>query len=179
MLALRAGVRPEVVLPRVQQLAAAAAGQPDVLVITPFVPTQLAQIRDVRALPVALGYLLIVLAVGGVGLTLGAAVRTRTAEIGVLRALGMTSRQSRSVIRTQAVVFGTIALLVGIPLGLALGRTLWRVTADIMPLQYRAPFPSTALVLVGPLVFSTVILLAARPARRAARLRIADALRTE
>jgi hypothetical protein len=179
LIALRAGARPEVVLPRIQRRASIAAGHPDVLVITPFVPAQLAQIRDVRTLPVGLGYLLIGFAVGGVGQTLAAAVRSRTREIAVLRALGMTSRQSRRVVRTQAIVFGTIALLAGIPLGLALGRILWRWTAEFMPLQYRPPLPSTALLLVGPAVFAAALLLAAMPARRAARLRIADALRAE
>jgi ABC-type antimicrobial peptide transport system permease subunit len=179
MIALRAGSRLSETLPRIQRAAGAAARRQDVLVITPFVPAQLAQIRDIRTLPGVLGYLLMGLAVAGVGQTLAAAVRSRTGEIAVLRALGMTPRQSRGLIGTQALVFGAFALLVGIPLGLALGRTLWRATAEIMPLQYRPPIPSTALLLIGPAVLATVLLLAVLPARRAARLRVADALRAE
>jgi len=68
---------------------AAQRGQTDVLVITPFIPTQLAQIRErTRTFAVAARIPLIVLAVGGVGLHLSVrAVRTRHAEIAVLRTL--------------------------------------------------------------------------------------------
>jgi ABC-type antimicrobial peptide transport system permease subunit len=179
LLALRPGVRADAALQQIERVGAAANGGQDVLVITPFVPAQLAQIRDVRALPVALGWLLIVLAVGGVGQTLAMAVRSRLAELAVLRALGMTPRQARVVIWTQANVIAALAIILGVPLGLALGRVLWRVTADIMPLQYRAPTPWSALLLVVPAVFAAALVLAALPGRRAARFRLADALRTE
>lgn len=178
LVTVRSGSDADRALDRVQKAASAAGGQ-QVLFTPPFVPDQLAQIRDVRRLPAALGFVLIALAIAGVGQTLTAAVRTRAGEIAVLRTMGMTPRQARGVIGTQAIVFGAAALLAGIPLGLALGRTLWRITADIMPLQYRAPLPSTVLLLIGPGVIAGVLVLAALPGRRAARLRIAEVLRAE
>jgi hypothetical protein len=57
--------------------------------------------QDVAALPLALSAFLAVLAVGGVGHALSIAVRRRRHELAVLRALGLTRRQSRLVIGTQ------------------------------------------------------------------------------
>ena len=71
------------------------------------------------------------LAVGAVGHALSIAVRRRSHELAVLRALGLTRRQSRLVIVTQATLLAVIGMLFGIPLGLALGRILWHAAADI------------------------------------------------
>jgi hypothetical protein len=107
------------------------------------------------------------------------AVRRRRHELAVLRALGLTRRQSRLVIVTQATLLAVIGLAFGIPLGIALGRTLWRAAADMTPLAYHAPVALWALALIGPLALVAANLLAAWPARRAARLRTAHILRTE
>ena len=77
-------------------------------------------------LPLALGAFLALLAIGAVGHALSIAVRRRRHELAVLRALGLTRRQSRLVIATQASLLAVIGLAFGIPLGVALGRTLWR-----------------------------------------------------
>jgi len=72
-----------------------------------------------------------------------------------------------------------IGLAFGIPLGVALGRTLWRVVADLTPLQYVPPVAFWALVLIVPLALVSANLLAAFPGQRAARLRIGHVLRAE
>jgi hypothetical protein len=142
-------------------------------------PTQLAEIRQVRALPQALGAFLVLLAVGAVGHALATAVRRRRHDVAVLRALGMTRWQSRGVVVTVASVLAVVGLLFGIPLGMALGRTLWRVVADYTPLQYVPPVAFWALVLVGPLALLVANLLAAWPGHQAARLRVGAVLRAE
>jgi hypothetical protein len=142
-------------------------------------PVQLAEIRQVRALPQALGAFLVLLAVGTVGHALATAVRRRRHDVAVLRALGMTRWQARGVVVTQASVLAVVGLLFGIPLGIALGRTLWRVVADYTPLQYVPPVAVWALVLVGPLALLVANLLAAWPGRQAARLRVGHVLRAE
>ena len=70
-------------------------------------------------------------------------------------------------------------LLFGVPIGLAVGRTTWRVVADYTPLQYVAPLALWAVVLVGPLALVLANLLAAWPGQQAARLRIGHVLRAE
>ena len=149
----------------------------------PFTPEpplpQVQVIRDVAALPLALSAFLAVLAVGAVGHALSIAVRRRGHELAVLRALGLTRWQSRLAIGTQATLLAVIGLAFGIPLGIALGRILWRAAANILPLAYQPPVALLALLLIGPLALVAAYLLAAWPARRAARPRTAQFLRTE
>lgn len=74
---------------------------------------------------------------------------------------------------------GTVGLLIGFPIGLALGRVLWRLVAGIMPLEYAAPVALLALLLLAPVAVLTANALAAWPGRQAARLRIGHVLRAE
>lgn len=143
------------------------------------VPTELALIREVRTLPILLGAFLALLAIGAVGHALATAVRRRSHDLAVLRAVGMTQWQSRGVVVTQATLLALIGLVFGVPIGLALGRTVWRVVADYTPLEYVSPISLWALLLVGPAALIIANLLAAWPGRRAARLRISHILRTE
>jgi ABC-type lipoprotein release transport system permease subunit len=105
-------------------------------------------------------------------------VRRRSHDLAVLRALGMTRAHCRSVVITQATVLAVIGLVFGVPLGLAIGRTVWPAVADYTPLQYVAPM-TWAMMLVLPAALLVANALAAWPGRRAAHLRIAQALRTE
>ena len=142
-------------------------------------PTPIAQLRDVRVLPIALAVFLILLALGAVGHALATAVRRRQIDVAVLRAVGMTRWQSRGLVVTQASVLAVLGLLLGVPLGVALGRTTWRAVADYTPLEYVPPVALLALLLVGPLALLVANLLAAWPGQQVARLRIAQVLRAE
>nr|WP_062333786.1 FtsX-like permease family protein [Herbidospora sakaeratensis] len=147
------------------------------LVFPPFVPPQRGEIRNVAVLPVALGVFLTVLALGATAHALFTAVRRRARELAVLRALGLTPGQTRAVVVVQGGVTALIGLVAGAPLGLALGRMVWRVTAGIMPLQYVPP--SAPLVWLAPVALLAVVGLALSPGRRAARLPLGAALRAE
>lgn len=136
-------------------------------------------LRNVQTLPIALGTFLALLAIAAVGHALATAVRRRSLDIAVLRALGMTRWQSAGVVVVQASLLAAIGLVAGVPLGFALGRGLWQVVASYTPLAYVAPIPFWALVLVVPLALLLANLLAAWPGRRAAALRVAHVLRAE
>jgi ABC-type antimicrobial peptide transport system permease subunit len=142
-------------------------------------PTAISELRQVRVLPQLLGIFLVILAVGAVGHALATAVRRRSHDIAVLRALGMTTWQCRRVVITQATVLAVIGLIFGVPLGLAIGRSVWRAVADYTPLQYVPPLAVWALLLVAPAALVLSNLLAAWPGQRAARLRVAQILRAE
>jgi len=142
-------------------------------------PLRLGEIQQVRGLPDVLGGFLALLAIGAVAHVLVTGARRRRHEFAVLRALGMTGRSARLAVLTQGIVLATVGLVFGIPLGLAAGRTLWRIFADYAPLEYAPPPAAQLLAVVGPLAIVTAALLAARPGRQAARLRIADVLRAE
>jgi hypothetical protein len=169
--ALRPGADPKAVAARLSAIGAGFA-PPEPL-------PELKRIRDVEALPVVLAGFLAVLAVGAVGHALATAVRRRRHEVAVLRALGMTRAQARWAVVTQATLLALVGLAVGVPLGVALGRTVWRLVADFMPLDYLVPVAFWALLLVAPVALLLANLLAAWPGRIAARLRIGHVLRTE
>ena len=141
--------------------------------------SEVAELREVRVLPIILGLFLALLAVGAVGHALATAVRRRSHDLAVLRALGMTQRQCRWVVVTQATVLAMIGLVFGVPLGLAVGRSVWRAVANYTPIEYVPPIAVWALFLVGPAAVLLANALAAWPGHRAARLRVAQILRAE
>ncbi|TDD96659.1 ABC transporter permease [Jiangella asiatica] len=192
MLAIRPGADPAAVAarivtaatPLVTAAAEAAGMDPSQLDTASMLypadpPSRLAEIRQVRTLPVFLAGFLAVLALGAVGHALATAVRRRRHEVAVLRALGMTRRQSRSVVVTQATVLASAGLVVGLPLGVALGRTVWRYVAETTPLVYVAPVAALAVALVVPVALVAANLLAAWPSQRAASMRVGNVLRAE
>jgi ABC-type lipoprotein release transport system permease subunit len=136
-------------------------------------------LRAVRTLPIILGIFLALLAVGAVGHALATAVRRRSRDLAVLRAVGMTRRQCRQVVVVQGTVLAVVGLVFGVPLGLAVGRTVWRALAAHTPFQYATPVAVWTLILVAPCALLIANLLAAWPGHQAARLRVAQILRTE
>jgi hypothetical protein len=179
LLSLRPGADVAAVTHRLNKVATAAAGGNPVQFTPPAPPPEVQTIRDVAALPLALSAFLALLAVAAVGHALSIAVRRRRHELAVLRALGLTRWQTRAVIATQASVLAVIGLAFGVPLGIALGRIIWRAAAGMAPLAYHAPLAEVALLLIAPLALLAANALAAWPARRAARLRVGQILRIE
>jgi hypothetical protein len=149
------------------------------VVFTPPQSLPVEELEDVSVLPLALGGFLALLAAGAVGQALTMAVRRRRRELAVLRTLGLTGRQTRLVVVTQASALAVIGLALGIPLGLAVGRALWRVVADFTPLAYYPPLSVWALALIVPVTLLAANLLAIWPGYRAARLQPGRILRGE
>jgi FtsX-like permease family protein len=177
--ALRPGANVQAVARRLNAAAAVIkGGQAISFTPLPELP-EVQEIKDLEMLPLALSAFLALLAIGAVGHALFTAVNRRRHELAILRALGMTRRQTRMVIATQASLLAGIGLVLGVPLGLALGRILWRAVTGFTPLAYHPPLPLWALLLIGPITLLTANLLAAWPQRHATRLRAAQALRAE
>ncbi|MBM7787649.1 ABC transporter permease [Tenggerimyces flavus] len=142
-------------------------------------PLQALLLYGIQLLPAFLGGFLGVLALGAVGHAIATAARRRRHEVAVLRALGMTRWQARVIVITQASVLAAIGLVFGIPLGIAIGRILWRVVADITPLEYAAPVAALASLLIVPVALLVANLLALWPGRLAAGMRVGQVLRAE
>lgn len=174
LVALRPGVEAQAVAPLLQE---AVGG--DVEFTPPSPPAEATELRQVRVLPLVLAGFLAMQALGGVAHALAATARRRRRDVAVLKVLGMTGRQCRGVIATQAVVLGLVGVIFGAPLGVALGRTVWRVVAEATPVSYASPATWSALVLAVPVSLLAANLLAVWPSQRAARMRPADALRAE
>jgi hypothetical protein len=179
LLSLRPGTNVAAAGRRLSAAAASIRGGQGIAFFVPAPPQALLVVRDVAVLPLALGAFLVLLALGAVGHALGTAVYRRRGELAVLRALGMTRLQSRLVVVTQASVLAALGLAVGVPLGFALGRLVWRIVAQSTPMAYHPPLAFWALVLIAPLALLAANLLAAWPGQRAARLRSAQILRAE
>jgi ABC-type lipoprotein release transport system permease subunit len=96
-------------------------------------------------------------------------VRSRRRELAVLRALGFSRGQLGSVVSWQAVTVTAAGLVVGVPLGIVVGRAAWRAVANGIGVA-PAPLTSAAAVvlvlLAAPLLAYVVAALPRRMARR-------------
>ncbi|MCL1600966.1 MAG: FtsX-like permease family protein, partial [Actinomycetia bacterium] len=88
------------------------------------------QIDQALALFTGLLLFAVIIAVLGITNTLTLSIFERTREIGLLRAVGMTRRQVRRMIRWEAVIVATFGALLGVGIGIVLGWAVVRALAD-------------------------------------------------
>jgi hypothetical protein len=142
-------------------------------------PVQIVNYRSVGSTPVILAVGLAVGAILALGLTLASSVRRRRRDLAMLKTLGFTRRQLAAVVAWQSTTTALVGVVVGIPLGIIIGRELWTLFAQSI---YAVPDPtvpvlSVLIVGVGTLVFANLV--AALPGRSAARTPAALVLRAE
>jgi putative ABC transport system permease protein len=131
-----------------------------------------------RGLDLLLGLVYVLLALGvvialvGIANALSLTVHERRREIGLLRAVGQTRRQARSVLRLEAMIVSAFGTLVGLALGATLGWALFDAVSDTPGFT----LPAARLSLIALLGALAGVLAARRPARQAANLPILDAL---
>ncbi|MFJ4597799.1 MULTISPECIES: ABC transporter permease [unclassified Kitasatospora] len=119
----------------------------------------------------------ITVAVLGVVNTLALSVVERTREIGLLRAIGLSRRQLRRMIRLEAVVISVFGAVLGTGLGLAWGVTAQRVLRDQGLATLSVPTTTLAVTLVASVVIGLVAALV--PAFRAGRMNVLAAIATD
>jgi putative ABC transport system permease protein len=120
----------------------------------------------------------ILIAVMGIANTLSLSVHERTRELGLLRAVGQTRGQLRSMVRWESVIIALFGTVGGVALGTFLGWGLLRATLAQEGLGAFA-LPTTQIVVVLVLGAVVGILAGARPARRASRLDVLAAIATD
>ena len=108
--------------------------------------------------------------------TLVLSVFERTRELGMLRAVGMTRRQARRMIRHESVITALIGAALGLPLGVFLAALVTRALAEF---DVRFSIPIGQLVVFAVIAIIVGLLAAIMPARRAARLNVLNALQYE
>jgi predicted lysophospholipase L1 biosynthesis ABC-type transport system permease subunit len=145
----------------------------------PTLPTEIERVRQIDGLPVALAAFVAVVALVAVGFALVTAARRHRRELAVLMTLGFERRQVRATVAWHATTVALIGLVVGIPLGLVVGRLAWRAVADELGISGAPTLPVLGILLLVPVVLVAVNLVAAVPAARAARTRPAVVLRSE
>jgi putative ABC transport system permease protein len=165
------------------QLAAAvtAAGCPLLVcsVVGDQRPGDIQDYAGVRDTPLVLGAVLALLAVGTLAHVLLTGVRRRRRDLAVLKTLGLTRLQLLRVVSWQASALATAALVVGLPLGILIGRWSWNLFAGSAGVAPGAEVPVQLVLVAIPAVLVLANLIAAGPGWAAARLRPALVLRSE
>jgi ABC-type antimicrobial peptide transport system permease subunit len=143
------------------------------------VPPEIDRIRTVNWLPPTLGALTALLALIAVGQGLVSSVRRRRHEFAVLKALGFQPRQVEGTVAWQASTIAVVGIVLGIPLGILVGRLAWEVVADSLGIAAGPITPLLALAVLLPIAVLLVNLIGFVPGRAAARTSPAVALASE
>jgi ABC-type antimicrobial peptide transport system permease subunit len=159
-----------------KRLEASLAGFPNAKVQTrqQFVDNQISGLNSVLNILYVLLALSVIVSLFGIVNTLVLTVFERTREIGMLRAIGMTRRQVRRMIRAESVITALIGGVLGIALGIVLGGLL---VARVDFIEFSLPVKS--LIVFAFMTVVVGILAAIFPARRAAHLNVLEALQYE
>jgi putative ABC transport system permease protein len=139
-----------------------------------FIDNQISGLSSVLNILYVLLALSVVVSLFGIVNTLVLTVFERTREIGMLRAIGMTRRQVRRMIRHESVITALIGAAIGIALGIILA-VLLIARVDFIVLSV----PVGQLVVFAIAAIFVGIIAAIFPARRAARLNVLEALQYE
>lgn len=130
---------------------------------------------------VVIGIASISLLVGGVGImnTMYTSVTERTREIGVMKSIGATNRQIMGLFLLESGIIGLVGGIIGVTLGIALSYAASYAATQAITIEI-SPFIGWELI-AGSLLFAFVVgtLSGVLPARKAAKLQPADALRYE
>ena len=124
----------------------------------------------------ALLLLAIVISLFGIANTLALSIHERTRELGMLRAIGMTRRQVRSMIRYEAVITALIGAILGMVLGVIFAALISQPLEDD---GFTLSYPVGSLIGLLVLAAFAGVLAAILPARRASRLDVLDSLQYE
>ncbi len=187
---LRQGLSPAAGRADLQRVAAAAdrvlatvpgnaASGDTVSVVAVQRPAEIVDYGTIGVTPALLATALAAAAAVALGLTLVASVRRRRRELALIKSLGFTQHQLAAAVAWQASVSSAIGVLIGVPVGIAAGRTLWTLFAhriEAVP-EPAVPVLSVVLVALGTLALANLV--AAVPGRMAARTPTALLLRAE
>ncbi|MBT2452939.1 FtsX-like permease family protein [Streptomyces sp. ISL-43] len=125
----------------------------------------------------ALLALAIIVAILGVVNTLALSVVERTREIGLMRAIGLSRRQLRRMIRLESVVIALFGALLGLGLGMGWGATAHQLLALQGMKVLEIPWPTILGVFAGSALVG--LLAALFPAFRAGRMNVLNAIASE
>ncbi len=142
-----------------------------------YIDAQAASIDTLVNLIYGLLALAVVIAVFGISNTLSLSVYERTRELGLLRAVGATRGQVRSMIRWESVITALLGAVQGVVVGSALGYAVVVALRDQGFEEFTLPIGTLGFVLLVGILCGVIA--AARPARRAARLEVLAAIASE
>jgi putative ABC transport system permease protein len=136
----------------------------------------LAPIKKIINLLYALLALAVIVSLVGIINTLVLTIFERTRELGMLRAVGMTRRQVRMMIRYESIVTALMGATLGLIVGVFLAALVTQALSD-EGVVFAVPWLQLVYFIVAAIVVG--VLAAVIPARRAARLNVLQALQYE
>ncbi len=142
-----------------------------------FKAAQSKQIDQLLNLVKALLLFAIFIALFGIANTLGLSIIERTRELGLMRAVGMTRRQVRSLVRWEAVIIALLGAFLGIVIGILFAWALVTALKDQGINVFSAAPGQLLVIFVLAAIFG--VLAAIWPARRASKLDVLQAISTE
>jgi putative ABC transport system permease protein len=122
-------------------------------------------------------FMALAIALFGIANTLALSVFERTREIGLLRAVGMSRAQVRSSVRWESVLIALLGATLGTAIGVGFGWAMVEAMKDKGIGELTIPMTQLAYVLV--LAAVAAVAAAALPARRAARMDVLGAIKTD
>jgi len=160
------------------QIEAALSGYPDTQVETreEWIERENADFNELITFLLVMLTLAVFVSIFGMINTLVLAVYERTREIGMLRAIGMTRRQVRRMIRQESIITALIGAAIGLPLGIFLAALVNRALSEF-DVAFEIPWLWLIAITVVAIVIG--ILAAIMPARRAAKLNPLEAISYE
>ena len=126
-------------------------------------PAAISNYSRVRATPLVLGGLLALLAVALIAQALLTTIRRRRRDFAVVKTLGFRRWQVSAAVAWQATALTAVALLAGLPLGVAGGRWAWALFAGSVGVGSSATVPLTAVALMAPIALLLANAIAAAP----------------
>jgi hypothetical protein len=142
-------------------------------------PVDINNYGRIRGTPMILAGVLAVLAVVTLAHLLVTSIRRRRRDLAILKTLGFLRSQVSAAVAWQASVLVGLALLIGLPVGVAAGRWVWLVFASRLGVPADPLIPMTPVLLAVPTALVVANALAAGPGLIAGRLRPAPVLRSE
>ena len=133
-------------------------------------------VNSVLGLIYVLLALAVIVSLFGIVNTLALSIHERTREIGMLRAIGMSVRQMRRIVRYEAVITALIGAVLGSVIGVFFG---WIVLQPLEEEGFSFTFPAGTIAVMLAIAAVAGVLAAIAPARRATRVDVLDALAYE
>ena len=153
--------------------------QQSTCVVTDQRPNGVTNYASIDGTPAVLAALLAVVSTAVLGQFIVVSGRRRRRDFAILKALGLLRRQVSAITAWQVSTLTGLALLAGLPLGVAAGRWSWALFARGLGIPAAAITPLWPVLLMVPAVIVTANAVAFWPGRATARLSPADVLRAE
>lgn len=161
-----------------EQLDELVAELPTVVVqdLEEFTQAQTGPINIFLSIVYGLLGLAILIALIGIANTLSLSVLERTRELGLLRAVGMSRRQLKRMVRVEAAIIAVFGTLIGLVIGIIFSIALTIAISSDTPDLFTYRLPVVQLVVITICAALAGIVAAWLPARRAAKLDVLDAI---